>query len=76
MVTQEFTLILTPNGSKKALPPRKTPQHKNKSFFPQKVIFQKLKYICIISMHRWASITLNVSIRYFYWSKFRNEPVR
>ncbi len=26
--------------------------------------------------HRWASITLNVSIRCFYRSYFRNEPVR
>ena len=34
-----------------ALPPRKPPQHKNKSLFPQTVIFQKLKYICIINMY-------------------------
>jgi len=50
MVTPEYTLILTPSGSKMALPPRKPPQHKNKSLFPQ-VIFHKLKYICIINMH-------------------------
>ncbi len=30
----------------------------------------------VIYYHRWASITLNVSIRYFYRSKFRNKPVR
>jgi hypothetical protein len=51
MVTPEYTLILTPSGSKMALPPRKPPQHKNKSLFPQTVIFQKLKYICIINMY-------------------------
>jgi hypothetical protein len=51
MVTSEYTLILTPSGSKMALPPRKPPQHKNKSLFPQTVIFQKLKYICIINMY-------------------------
>ncbi len=39
MVTPEYTLILTPSGSKMALPPRKPPQHKNKSLFPQAVIF-------------------------------------
>ncbi len=48
MVTPEYTLILTPSGSKMALPPRKPPQHKNKSLFPPTVIFQKLKYICIL----------------------------
>jgi hypothetical protein len=42
--TPEYTLILTPSGSKMALPPRKPPQHKT-------VIFQKLKYICIINMY-------------------------
>ncbi len=46
MVTPEYTLILTPNGSKKVLPP----QHK-KSLFPHTAIFQKLKYICIINMY-------------------------
>jgi hypothetical protein len=51
MVTPEYTLILTPNGSKKVLPPRKLPQHKNKSIFPQTANFQKLKYICIINMY-------------------------
>ena len=51
MVTSEYTLILTPSGSKMALPPRKPPQHKNKSLFPPTVIFQKLKYICIINMY-------------------------
>jgi hypothetical protein len=45
MVTPEYTLILTLNGSKKALPPRKPPQHKNKSLFPQTAIFQKSKYM-------------------------------
>jgi hypothetical protein len=51
MVTPEYTLILTPSGSKMALSPRKPPQHKNKSLFPQTVIFQKLEYICIINMY-------------------------
>ena len=51
MVTPEYTLILTPSGSKMALPPRKPPQHKNKSLFPQTVIFQKLKYIYIINVY-------------------------
>ncbi len=51
MVTPGYTLILTPNGSKKALPPRKPPQHKNKSLFPETAIFQKLKYLCIIKMY-------------------------
>jgi hypothetical protein len=51
MVTTEYTLILTPYGSKKALPPRKPTQHKNKSLFPQTVIFKKLKYICIHNMY-------------------------
>jgi hypothetical protein len=32
MVATEYTLILTPYGSKKALPPRKPTQHKIKSF--------------------------------------------
>ncbi len=50
MVTPEYTLILTPSGSKNALPPRKPPQHK-KSLFNQTVIFQKFKYICIINMY-------------------------
>jgi hypothetical protein len=51
MVTPEYTLILTPIGSKKSLPPRKPPQHKNKSLFPQPAVFQKLKFICIIHMY-------------------------
>jgi hypothetical protein len=51
VVTPEYTLILTPSGSKMALPPRKPPQHKNKSIFPQTVIFQKFKYICFINMY-------------------------
>ncbi len=51
MVTPEYTLILTPKGSKKALPPRKPPQHKNKSLCPQTAVFQRLKYIFIINMY-------------------------
>ena len=51
MVTPEYSLILTPSGSKMALPPRKPPQHKNKSLIHQTVIFQKLIYICIINMY-------------------------
>jgi hypothetical protein len=47
MVTPEYTLFLTPNGSKKVLPP----QHKNESLFPHTAIFQKLKYICISNMY-------------------------
>jgi hypothetical protein len=51
MVTPEYTLILTPDESKKALPPRKPPQHKNKSLCSQTAVFQKFKYICIITMY-------------------------
>jgi hypothetical protein len=51
MVTPEYTLISTPSGSKMALPPRKPPQHKNKSLFLQTVIFQILKYISIINVY-------------------------
>ncbi len=60
MVAPVYTLILTPNESKKAWPPQKTSQNnngyvfcqlKNKNIFPQTVIFQELKYIYIINMH-------------------------
>ncbi len=50
MVTPEYTLILTPSGSKMALPPWKPPQQKNKSLFPPTVIFQKLKYLICMSV--------------------------
>jgi hypothetical protein len=50
---------LTPNGSKKAWPPQKTPQNdeyvfcqlKSKKNCPQTAIFQELEYIYIIDMH-------------------------
>jgi hypothetical protein len=48
MIAPVYTLILTPNGSKKAWPPQKTPQNdeygeqlKNKNLFPQTGIFQE-----------------------------------
>ncbi len=40
MVTPGYTLILTPTGSKKALPPRKPPQHKIKVFFLKQRFFR------------------------------------
>jgi hypothetical protein len=51
MVAPLYTVILTPNGSKKAWPPQKTPkddgyvfcQLENKHLFPQTAIFQELK---------------------------------
>ncbi len=59
MVAPVYTLILTPNGSKKAWPPQITPQNdgyvfcqlKNKNLFPQTAIFQVLKNIYIINIH-------------------------
>jgi hypothetical protein len=49
MIAPVYTLILTPNVSKKAWPPQKTPQNdeyvfrqlKNKNLFPQTGIFQE-----------------------------------
>jgi hypothetical protein len=46
-----YTLILTPNGSKEAWLPRKTPQHKNKNLFRQTANFQELKHIYITNMY-------------------------
>ncbi len=73
------TLILTPNGSKKAWPPRKTSQNdgyvyyqlKNKNIFPQTAIFQELKYIYIINLH--VCITAN---RLKYKKRRRQRIVR
>ena len=59
MVAPVYTVILTPNGSKKAWPPQKTPQDdgyvfwqlKNKHIFPQTAIFQEFnKFILLICM--------------------------
>jgi hypothetical protein len=59
MIAPVNTLILTPNGSKNAWPPQKTPQNdeyvfcqlKTKNLFPPTAIFRELKYIDIIKMH-------------------------
>ena len=74
MVAPVYTLILTPNGSKKAWPPQKTPQDDGKVFcqhlFSQTAIFQQLKYIYIINIH-----VCNTTNRFKY-KKIRIRRIR
>jgi hypothetical protein len=79
MVTLYCTLILTPNGPKKAWPPRKTSQDdgyvfyqlKNKNLFPQTAIIQELKHIYIINLHG-----CNTTDRLKYKKRRRQRIVR